>query len=89
MNNIIEKITPIILPQDSSDPYLAHFGVDDFDVDGYITKTNDLVDMHYPKTILLWIEKYELSSNPPIALLLESPSVLDLKLLPDAPLTPF
>ena len=59
--------------------------MDDFDVDGYITKTNDLVDTPYPKTILLWIEEHEPSPNPQIALLLESPSALELKPLPDTP----
>ena len=59
--------------------------MDDFDVDGYITKINDLVNILSPKTILLWIKKYEPSSNPPIALLLESPPALELKSLLDAP----
>ena len=85
MNNIIEKVTPIILSQDSLDPCLAYFGVDDFDVDRYIIKINDLVDMSYPKTILFWIKKYEPSPNLSIALLLESPSTLELKPFLDAP----
>ena len=85
MNNIIEEVTPIILSHDSLDLCLAQFEVDDFDIDGYITKINDLVDTSYPKTIVLWIKKYEPSPNPPIALLLELPHVLELKPLPDAP----
>ena len=59
--------------------------MDDFDVDGYITKINDLVDTSYPKTTLFWIEKYEPSPNLPIALLLESPPALELRPLPNAP----
>ena len=41
--------------------------------------------MPYPKITPLWIEKYESSPNPPIALLLESPPTLKLKPLPDVP----
>ena len=85
MNNTIEEATPIILPQDSLNLCLAHFEMDNFDVDGHIIEINDLVDTSYPKTISLWIEKYESSPSPPIALLLESPSTLELKPLLDAP----
>ena len=85
MNNIIKKVIPIIL-SDSLDPCLAPFEVDDFDVNGYIIKSNDLVDTSYPKTTPLWIKKYEPSPNLPIAFLLESPSILELKSLPDAPI---
>ena len=85
MNNIIKKIIPRILLQDSLDLYLAHFGMDDFDIDGYITKINNLVDASYLKATLLWIKKYEPSPNLPIALLLESPPTLELKPIPDAP----
>ena len=53
MNNPIKKATPIILPQDSLDPYLTYFGIDDFDVDRYIIEINDLVDTSYPKIIPL------------------------------------
>ena len=58
--------------------------MDDFDVDRYIIKVNDLVNTSYPKTILFWIEKYEPSPNSLIALLLESPPILELKSLLDA-----
>ena len=49
MNNIIEEATPIILSQNSLNLCLAHFGIDDFDEDGYITEVNDLVVRSTPK----------------------------------------
>ena len=70
MNNTIEEATPTILSQNSLDPCLAYFRVDDSDVDRYAIEVNDLVEMLYSKNTLVWIEKYELSSNPPLALLL-------------------
>ena len=84
MNNTIENATSTILSQDSLNPCQAHFEVDDFDKDGYIAEVNDLIDIPYPKTTLLEIEKYEPPPNPPIAPLLESPTALELKSLPDA-----
>ena len=66
-------------------PCLVHFEVDNFDVDGYITKINDLVETSYSKITPFWIKKYEPSPSPPIALLLESSPALELKPLPDAP----
>ena len=43
MNDIIEEATPIIFSQNSLNPCLAHFGVDDFNEDGYIIEVNDQV----------------------------------------------
>ena len=59
MNNKIEGATPIMFSQNSLNLCLAHFGMADFDVDGYITEVNDLVNTPYPKTISFWIEKYK------------------------------
>ena len=59
--------------------------MNNFDIDGYITEVNDLADMSYPKTTPSWIKEHEPSPNPPIALLLESPPVLELKSLYDIP----
>ena len=83
MNNTIEEATPIIFPHDSLNFYLAHFGMDDFDIDEYITEVNTL----YPKTTPFWIQKYEPPLSPPIAPLLESPTILELKSLSDASTT--
>ena len=84
MNNTIKEATPIILPQDSLNLCQAHFEVDDCNEDGYVTEKNNLVDMPYPKTTSVEIKKYELPLSLPTALLLESPTTLELKSLPDA-----
>ena len=60
--------------------------MDNFDVDGYIIEINDLLDTSYSKTTPLWIEQYEPSPSPPIVSLIESPPILELKPLPDAPI---
>ena len=80
--NIIGKATPTILSQDSLDPYMAHVGVDDFNINGHITKMNNLFEMPYPETTPSWIKKYEPPSDPPIATLLESLPNPELKPLP-------
>ena len=84
MNNIIEEATPIILLQDSLNPYRTHFEVDDYDEDGHVIEVNDLVDTSYPKITPLGIDKFEPPPSPPIAPLLKSPIALKLKPLPDA-----
>ena len=72
MNNIIEESTT------------HNFRGDDFNVNRHITKINDLIEIPYFETTQLWIENHEPSPSPPIALLLESSIVLELKPLPDA-----
>ena len=47
MNNIIEKAT------------IHNFEVDDFNVNGHITKINDLLETPYFKTTPLWIKNHE------------------------------
>ena len=92
MDNPIREDTPTILSQDSLDPYLAHFGVDDFDIEGYIQEVNTLLDTPYDKTTLPWTIKYEplpMLASTPIAPSLESPPILELKSLPTTLKYPF
>lgn len=63
VNNILEEALPTILYQDSLNPYLAHYEVDDFDDDGYNIEDIDQVDSSYLKTIPLLIENFD---PPPI-----------------------
>ena len=85
MNNTIEEATPTILLQESLNLCQAHFKVNDCDEDGYIIEAKDLVDMSYPKTTPLEIEKYEPPPSPPIAPLSELAIALELKPLSDTP----
>ena len=51
LKDIIEEATPIILTQDSLDICLAHFRVDNFDLEGYIQEVNTLLDTSQTKTL--------------------------------------
>ena len=74
--DLTEEATPLILLQDPLEVCLAHFRMDDFDVDGYIDEMNTLLEPPTSKTTLPWTIKYEpfpeLASIP-ITPSLESP----------------
>ena len=51
LKDIMEEATPIILSQNLLQTYLAHFRMDDFDVNRYVDKVNALLDTPYSKNI--------------------------------------
>ena len=50
MNYIIEEAAPRIFPPDLLDPYQAHLGVDNFNVNRYNTERNNPIDVPYFET---------------------------------------
>ena len=80
--DIIKEAISMIFAHDSLDTHLAHFGVDDCDMEEGSKKINTLIDTSNAETTLSWTIKYEplpVLANTPTPLSLESPPVLELK----------
>ena len=84
--DFIEEATTKVSTQDALETCLAYFGVDDFNINGYFEEVNSLLDTSHNETTLLWIIKYEPLPDYPITPMSESPTELEEKSLPDAPI---
>ena len=84
--DFIEEATPKISIQEALESCLAHFGVDDFDINGYCEEVNSLLDTSHNETTPLWITKYEPLPEYQMAPVSESPIEFEQKLLPDTPI---
>ena len=85
LKKLVEEAEPIILTQDPLQACLAHFDIDNFDLDGYMEEVNDLLELHNSKTTPLWTVKYDklpVPSSTPMVPSLEAPPILELKHLP-------
>ena len=81
LKDIIGEATPKRISQDPLHTCWDPFGVDDFDLDGYIENVHTLLKPSNFSITAPWVKKYELLPTifSPIASSLESPPVLELK----------